>query len=315
MNERIDRETNQEGKRIEKDLNERFLKTESSQTELGDYIDTGVLVYVYDGLAETSRGTQSSLFIIDKETVAATFLRVDFVKGLDSPIYSQNFNYDFPPEWNVPPKGSPIAGVIYKALQNQKDMTIFCLTVRDGASSARHRQCGTYVEHIKQGQKDFTNEVNEAWKNRKSINTCKLIDYDNFEDYYKDSITSVIIACRLGGDKKSFDLAKKVVKAQLDNKTYNNWNEFIIRVEPSSYTSVVEAIFYLYSVKKSGYLAPQDKLKKYNIHLAQAQYFQQELYDTQKIFKPIIGINMDKMYNGNAPFHYLAEDQIVNFTN
>lgn len=158
---------------------------------------------------------------------------------------------------------------------------------------------------------NYKKNVDKAYKNHTSVNTCKLDNLDNFHDYYKTQKYTVP-SCVLGDDKKSFNLFKRASLAQVKNKTYLNWNEFALRVfNKEDYPKIVEAIFYMYASDDKFYIAPQGKLKKYNIHLAQAQYYQKQLYKTKYIFKPIIGINMDELIKGKPAFHYFSEDQAV----
>lgn len=306
LNKNTPYKINIKGEAVAKDLNKRFMTTTSHKNKYGDFTNTGVFVHGWDSLTEKSK---SSLFIIDKPLSASTFLRADITKDIPYPIFNGVFNrYAL---------GQPQAGVIYKKLN--KKLMVFCSSMEDIGSGDRYKHCDNYGSSIKKGlKKSWKKEIDQAWKQQKSVNTCKLEGINTVKSYlgmlkkrWKKGDGG---PCVLGGDQNSFNI---FIQASLQNIKYHKpssieWNEVALRIlDKKDYVNTVEAIFYMYSKKNFYYIAPQGKLKKYNVLLGKAQFYQKQLFKRTHIFKPIIAIDMDALREGKPAFHYFAEDQAV----
>lgn len=130
---------NKIGENVQKDLNKRFMTTKSQQNKYGDFVDTGVLVHEWDVLAESSL---NSLFNIKQDIIATSYLRSDITKKLNEPIYNEVFNGN---AGNMDSyKGTAVAGVIYKKVDN-KNFMIFCISSKDTWSGGRYKHCNSRI--------------------------------------------------------------------------------------------------------------------------------------------------------------------------
>jgi hypothetical protein len=300
INNNTSANTNTQSQQIVDELNQRFTKTSSNNTDntMGDYADTGILIHGLDEF--DGNGT---LFDPLNEYTATSYIRADISKNVPYPLWNHSFHF-----FSL---GEPGAGVIYSSIakETNKIYRVNCSFDQDASSDARYRGCNTTSKDIKAGRPSFKDKVDEYWNNNQSMNLCQFDGITNLETYLKKQYR-----CAMSGSKDDFNIVLESYQHKyplLRKKPGWNWNEIVIRIfNKPQYINGIQAIYYYQSYNNNYYASPQEDIKTYNIHLGFAQK-QQRIAKQRGVFIPIVELNMDKVREGQQPFIYYPEDQVV----